>query len=278
MGPLWYCRTDRRGLVGTGLIVQSDTSTSNVDAPRSFIVTSLGPPPGGPFVVLGGFSLFTTPQHDRLSKPIAPERVKSRSQSGQSLSYIEAHDAIRTANEIFGIGGWGYTVEELVHLGNEPVEKNGRKGFKTGYRAVVKVTIHGSQPAINAAPTLPGRPTITYSDVGFGDAVDYSGSTISVQELAMKEAVSDGVKRALKNLGDQFGLGLYDAERRGDVERRRGLTTDAGIKREVWKIAREKTGKDKPSAAEVAKAFGRKAAELNEPAVLRQILADEGVL
>src|SRR5690349_18454668 len=33
-------------------------------------------------------SLFTEPQLDRLSKPIAPERVKSRSQGGSSLSYI----------------------------------------------------------------------------------------------------------------------------------------------------------------------------------------------
>jgi len=86
------------------------------------------------------------------------------------------------------------------------------------------------------------------------------------------------VKRALKNFGDQFGLGLYDAERRNDVERRRGLNTDAGIKREVWKIARERTGKDKPTAAEVAKVFERKATELNDAAVLRQILVDEGLL
>jgi recombination DNA repair RAD52 pathway protein len=122
------------------------------------------------------------------------------------------------------------------------------------------------------------RPTIVFSDVGFGDAVDYSGSEISTHELAMKEAVSDGVKRALKNLGDQFGLGLYDAERRADVERRRGLTTDAGIKREVFRIAKERLGVDKPSAKQVAEVFGRKATDLNEPTVLRQILVDEGAL
>lgn len=215
--------------------------------------------------------IFTEQHLDRLTRPIDPARVKSRSQSGQSLSYIEAHDAIRTANDIFGIGGWGYTVEELTHLGSEPVERNGRKGFRTGYRAVVRVTVHPVDD-----PRL--QPQVTFSDVGFGDAVDYSGSSISTHELAMKEAVSDGVKRALKNLGEQFGLGLYDAERRADVEARRGLTTEAGRKRTVWKLAREKTGKDKPTAAEVAKAFGRKAADMNEPQTLVDILTEQGLL
>jgi recombination DNA repair RAD52 pathway protein len=117
-----------------------------------------------------------------------------------------------------------------------------------------------------------------FSDVGFGDAVDYSGSTISVQELAMKEAVSDAVKRALKNLGDQFGLGLYDAERRGDVERRRGLTTAAGKKREVFKIARERTAKDKPTVKEIAELFGVDPGDLTDEATLTQILVNEGAL
>ena len=223
-------------------------------------------------------SLFTEPSLDRLTQPIAPERVKSRSQGGSSLSYIEAHDAIRTANEIFGIGGWGYTVEELTFLGTEPVSRNGRSGFRAGYRAVVKVTVHGRPGRHNQVPSVMPTPPTTFSDVGFGDAVDYSGSTISVQELAMKEAVSDAVKRALKNLGDQFGLGLYDAERRGDVERRRGLTTAAGQKREVFKIARERTGKDKPSVKEIAELFGVEPGELTEPATLTQILVSEGVL
>lgn len=208
--------------------------------------------------------------------------MKSRSQSGQSLSYIETHDAIRTANEIFGTGGWYYEVVELTHLGTEPTtSRNGKKGFRTGYRAVVKVTIPGTQPTLNSVSSGGGgrtRPTVAFSDVGFGDAVDYSGSEISTHELAMKEAVSDGVKRGLKNLGDQFGLGLYDAERRADVERRRGLSTDAQIKREVWKIAKERLGKDKPTAKEVAEVFGREAGALQESSTLRQILVDEGIL
>lgn len=154
----------------------------------------------------------------------------------------------------------------------EPVSRNGRNGFRAGYRAVVRVMV--------ATHEVEGRyiGPVTFSDVGFGDAVDYSGSQISVQELAMKEAVSDGVKRALKNLGDQFGLGLYDAERREDVERRRGLKTDAGVKREVWKIARERTGKDKPTAKEIAALFGVDPGTLTEPVTLRQILVNEGVL
>lgn len=211
--------------------------------------------------------MFTQPDYTRLEKPISADRVKTRSQSGQRLSYIESHDAIRTANEIFGIGGWSYEIVELTHIGTEPMGRNGKSGYKTGYRAVVKVTVRP-----------PDEFPVTFSDVGFGDSVDYSGSQISTHELAMKEAASDGLKRALRSLGDQFGLGLYDAERRADVERRRGLTSDAAVKKEVWKIAKDRTGKDKPSLAEVAAVFDREPNEITDVAVLRQILTDEGVL
>lgn len=220
--------------------------------------------------------MFSKPDHSRLTQPIGASRVKSRSGGrGGTLSYIEAHDAIRTANEIFGIGGWFYTVEELTPLGEpEPVTKDNRKGFRAGYRAVVKVTIPGTPPAVNQAPSPPGRPTVTFSDVGYGDAVEYTNSYITVQELAMKEAVSDGVKRALKNLGDQFGLSLYDKEARAAIEASAKLAngSDAALKKAVWSKAKEALDADKPTAAQIAKHFGVKAADLNERETLLAIL------
>lgn len=135
---------------------------------------------------------------DLLNKPLDPSRVKTREGSGgKRLSYIETHDAIRTANEIFGFGNWGYEVVELVELGIEGYTRNNRTGHRVGYRAIVKVT------------TADGA---SFSDVGYGDAIEYGDSSITPHELAAKEAVSDAVKRALKNFGDQFGLGLYDKD------------------------------------------------------------------
>lgn len=105
------------------------------------------------------------------------------------------------ANEIFGFGNWGYSVVELVCLGEEPfTNSSGKEGIRVGYRATVEVTVKGPHGFWSA------------SDVGYGDAQEYNGSRITPHELASKEAVTDGMKRAFTSLGDQFGLCLYDKE------------------------------------------------------------------
>ena len=121
---------------------------------------------------------------------------------------------------------------------------------------------------------------IEFSDVGYGDGFDYSGSELTIHELAMKEAVSDGVKRALKNFGDQFGLSLYDKEALRAIESQSKLAnaTPARLKREVMKLAREKTGKDRPTQKEVAAAFDVTVQELAEVETLKTILRNEGLL
>ena len=189
---------------------------------------------------------------------------------GGSLSYIEAHDAIRTANEIFGIGGWSYSVERLEQLGEpEPVEKDGRKGYRVGYRAVVRVTVFNGD----------GYKSGAFSDVGYGDGQDYTGSKIAVHELAMKEAVSDAVKRALKNFGSQFGLDLYDKEARTEIEKRAKLagSSVATLKKEVWKLAEAELGA-KPTVAKIAELFDVDAADLQETDTLLTILRTKGVV
>lgn len=113
------------------------------------------------------------------------------------MSYIEGHDAIRTANTIFGFGGWSTDVVELVCLGSEPRKSGqGKDGFGVGYRATVRVTVGDN----------------TFTDTGFGDAVEYTGSQIAPHELASKEAVTDALKRCLMHYGDQFGLSLYSKD------------------------------------------------------------------
>lgn len=179
-------------------------------------------------------------------------------------SYIEGHDAIRTANEIFGIGNWSYQVKELVPLGEEPVERGDRQGYRAGYRAVVEVEVVG----IKSFP-------VTFSDVGYGDSMEYGGSRITVHELASKEAVTDGLKRALKNFGDQFGLSLYDKDALKDIEKRAKLAnaSDARLKKMVWTAAKKELDTDTPTAAQVAKHFGVKAAALSERETLLEILS-----
>ena len=98
-------------------------------------------------------------------------------------------------------------------------------------------------------------------------------------DMALKTAVSEAIKNAAKN-GFGVGLELWDEEYRKTLDTKRALLggSEAALKREVFKIARDRTGLDKPTGAQVAKVFGRKAGELADAAVLREILEGEGLL
>lgn len=148
---------------------------------------------------------------ERLSEPLDASRVKTREGSGgRTLSYLETHDMIRAANDIFGFGGWGHEVVELRLIDAVTVHNRDQKpGVKVGYLCVVKLTVF--------PPVAYDTGFVPTSGVGFGDAVEYSeGAAVSAHELAAKEAESDALKRALKNWGDQFGLALYSKSAASD--------------------------------------------------------------
>lgn len=145
-------------------------------------------------------SALTDAQTALLAAPLDKERVKQRQGRGSSsLSYIEGHDAIRTANAIFGFGQWGHEITDLRLLqGVAVTSKEGKPGIHVGYVCIVRLTIAGCVPV---------------SGIGYGDAVEYTpAAPVTAHELAAKEAESDALKRALKNYGDQFGLALYDKQ------------------------------------------------------------------
>lgn len=119
---------------------------------------------------------------EMLTRPLDPARVSQRQGGGgRSLSYIEGYDAIDTANRIFGYGGWSCEVQAINFL------PNGR------YAATVQVS------ALNVVRT----------DVGFGDS---GRDDADSHDKAIKAAVTDGMKRALRTFGEQFGNGLYDKD------------------------------------------------------------------
>lgn len=144
-----------------------------------------------------------------------------------------------------------------------PESMNTRSG-KRQYLA--RVT---GQLTINADPA-PGHSYVTSTRAGVGADVSFD------PDKALKTAQAEALKKACHQFG--IALELWDADHRKKLDKQRSLTTDTAIKREVFAIARERTGKDKPTAAEVAKVFGRKTAELGDPEVMRQILVDEGLL
>ena len=140
-----------------------------------------------------------------LSQPLDPELVSQRrGRAGRTFSYIEGHTVIDEANAIFGYGGWGYEVVGGVTLREiENIDaQTGEMKLIRAYSAPVRVTVPGAPPR---------------TDVGFHAVAE---ETPDGHETAVKGAVTDGLKRALRSFGDRFGNGLYGDPSTGSGEPR----------------------------------------------------------
>ena len=129
-----------------------------------------------------------------LEQPLDPSLVSHRKgRAGRSFPYVEGRVAIRQANHIFGFGGWGYEVAgDVAPWETDTVDsKTGEVRRVRSYAATVRVTVAGAPPR---------------TDVGFHTVAD---ETPEGHETAYKGAVTDGLKRALRSFGDQFGDCLY---------------------------------------------------------------------
>lgn len=133
----------------------------------------------------------------QLDENIPQNVVCTRSQAGRELSYLETWYAIDRMNQVFGQGNWSYSTVKLDKVFEGEVEQASGKVFATSYIATVGVYA-----------LIDGKPT-QFTDVGYGDGTDKKNPG-KAHELATKEAVSDGVKRAIKNFGRSMGLALYD--------------------------------------------------------------------
>ncbi|NWU44246.1 RAD52 protein, partial [Hylia prasina] len=128
-----------------------------------------------------------------LRQSLGPHYISSRQAGGgQKVCYIEGHKVISLANEMFGFNGWAHSVTQqnvdFVDL------HNGR--FYVGVCAFVKVQLKDGS---------------YHEDVGYGVSEGLKSKALSL-EKARKEAVTDGLKRALKCFGNALGNCILDKE------------------------------------------------------------------
>ncbi len=137
----------------------------------------------------------TPEQHQILLKGINGSRVARRKGGGgMSLSYLEAWDVKAHLNRIFGFCNWSSEVVE-AKLAFE--EQDGNK-WSVGYLITLRLEI------MNPA----GRHLCDYTETAVGSAkLPQRGEA---HDMAVKTAESDALKRCAINLGDQFGLSLYN--------------------------------------------------------------------
>ena len=139
--------------------------------------------------------MFDKKQLDILNQELDSSRIKTREKGNISLSYIEGHDVIETANKVFGFGNWSYSISKLEHVSQE---QNQNQNQVICYKAIVQVLVHSENHTLD----------VSREDVGFGTGV---AKTLSdAHEGAAKEAVTDALKRAMRSFGNQFGNSLYD--------------------------------------------------------------------
>ena len=151
-----------------------------------------------------------------LGQPIDPALVSQRpGRAGRTVSYVEGHVAISEANRVFGFGGWGYelvadvTLREIENI--DP--RTGEVKRVRAYSAPVRVTVPGASPR---------------TDIGFHAVTE---ETADGHETALKGAVTDGLKRALRSFGDRFGNGLYGDQHPTPAPRREPVPVTANVRR-----------------------------------------------
>ena len=129
-----------------------------------------------------------------LSQPIDPALVSQRrGRGGRTFDYLEGHAVIDQANRVFGYGGWGYELVGDVTLRRiEAVDsQTGEITVSQGYSAPVRVTVAGALPR---------------TDIGVHPVAE---DNLDGHDTAMKGAVTDGMKRAFRSFGCQFGNAFY---------------------------------------------------------------------
>ncbi|KAI9197506.1 uncharacterized protein BJ171DRAFT_221778 [Polychytrium aggregatum] len=146
--------------------------------------------------VFGGIPFDSEEQvsiNANLQRYLGPEYVSQRSGPGSmKLNYLEGWKAISIANEIFGFNGWSYNIVNMSVDFMDMVD--GR--ISVGVSAVVRVTL---------------RDGTFHEDVGFG-STDNARTKTAAFEKVRKEAVTDGLKRALRGFGNCLGNCLHDKE------------------------------------------------------------------
>lgn len=184
----------------------------------------------------------------RLRQPLDAELVSERTtEEGEVVRYLEGWRVIEQANAIFGHDRWG--AELVGEVAYRPIPANGRaRGAPAGmYTATVRVTVDGC---------------LTHSDVGTGVVAEH---TADGHAVAYKASVTDGIKRAFRHLGAQFGGDLASTDKLiGDPEE---------LRRQVLEIAAS-AGSDETRTREwVAQRFGRPLEELEGRSLVNAVSA-----
>ncbi|GAA5874192.1 hypothetical protein JCM3774_006760 [Rhodotorula dairenensis] len=128
-----------------------------------------------------------------LNKTLGADYIASRQGGGGSkLNYLEGWRAINLANDVFGFNGWFTDIKylEADFVDYDPASER----WHVGVTAIVRVRLQDGA---------------SHEDVGYGK-MENCRSKGEALDKSKKEAVTDGLKRALRHFGKLLGNCLYD--------------------------------------------------------------------
>lgn len=142
----------------------------------------------------GTRGLLDHDQVQALLRGINPSRVLA---DGKGHAHVSQQDVTAHLIRTFGFGGFDTRILSLEPVFEMPRDDKGMR-WDVCYRATMELTVRNRR----------GEPVATYQNVSTGDAQNQKRA--DGHDLASKSAVSLALKRCTINLGDQFGLSLYN--------------------------------------------------------------------
>lgn len=172
--------------------------------------------------------MFNAEQYSYLLRPISEQRVH---RDGKGKSHVQAYDVRARLIQTFGFGN--FDIETVgIHLISAT---DGGGKHTVLYRADVRLTVRDAE----------GN-SCRYEDSATGDAINQP-NIADAHDLAIKKALSQALKRCAVNLGDGFGLSLYNKHwQPGDMAVRGTVVTP----KSDGQAAEEVAEPDKPIAPE----------------------------
>ena len=162
-------------------------------------------------------SKLTPQQYNFLLRGLDHRRI---GKNAKGFAHMEAWDIRRTLTRVFGFGGFDETIlstDLVAQIEIPPQNASGRSRWTVVYRVAMRLTVRYTDGTVMAV----------YENGACGDSTNQP-SLGDCHDNAYKTALSQALKRCAINLGDQFGLSLYNDESKDPVVNATFNPPDAG--------------------------------------------------
>ena len=143
--------------------------------------------------------MFNRSQQEQLLKGLNASRVEQRKMGGRQMSYLAQHDVRAHLIRLFGFGHFDLLTESAdLAYETKRTSKGGGELHDVGYKVTMRLVVRDENQNV----------ICSYSETAVGSAL--SAEPGEAHDNAVKNGASDAMKRCAINLGDQFGLSLYN--------------------------------------------------------------------